>query len=452
VPDQLEARRPVAVDLFAGAGGLSLGLEQAGFDVLAAVEYDPVHAAVHEFNFPRTKTVCADAGLLSADDLRAAVAEGWRMHGHAEPFAGPVDLIAGGPPCQGFSTIGKRLIDDERNRLVFHFFRLVTELRPRYFLMENVPGMMQGGHAGILSRLVDSFQEAGYRLVQPQQVLQAGEYGVPQGRKRLFVLGALDGETLPTYPPPLFRPRKLRTRAPADLPMGPSVWDAIGDLPDLDEFDALAESDSVRLPAATLRKMRAQASAYAQALNGAVLDPADLSHPRVWDERELTSSMQTAHTPLSVERFGDTEPGTTEPISRFYRLPPDGLCNTLRAGTGSERGAYTSPRPIHPVLNRVISVREAARLHSFPDWFRLHQTKWHGFRQVGNAVPPLLGRAVGSQIVAALQVAPPKPAVPMPLGSPSLVALTMSEAARHFGAEPAQMPKKRGRPRQGAGV
>src|SRR5439155_12575738 len=101
--------------------------------------------------------------------------------------------------------------------------------------------------------------------------------------------------------------------------------------------------------------------------------------------RLLTSSMRTIHTRLSVERFQATAPGTTEPVSRFYRPHPSGVCNTLRAGTGSERGAYTSPRPIHPKLPRVISVREAARIHGFPDWFRLHRSKWHGFRQIGNA-------------------------------------------------------------------
>src|SRR3954471_11326892 len=142
-----DLRRPLAVDLFAGAGGLSLGLEQAGFDVVASVEYDPVHAATHEFNFPLTEVLCRRLEGLAPDELVAAAERGRYRHGHAGRWNGRIDLIAGGPPCQGFSLIGKRLMNDPRNQLVFHFFRLVTALRPRYFLMENVPGMNVGGHS-----------------------------------------------------------------------------------------------------------------------------------------------------------------------------------------------------------------------------------------------------------------------------------------------------------------
>jgi DNA (cytosine-5)-methyltransferase 1 len=108
------------------------------------------------------------------------------------------------------------------------------------------------------------------------------------------------------------------------------------------------------------------------------------------------------------------------------------LCNTLRAGTDSARGAFTSPRPIHPSLPRVITVREAARLHSYPDWFRFHATKWHGFRQIGNSVPPLLGRAVATQIAAALGVTPNKPTAELQLGDPQLLTFDMGGAARYF--------------------
>jgi DNA (cytosine-5)-methyltransferase 1 len=172
-------------------------------------------------------------------------------------------------------------------------------------------------------------------------------------------------------------------------------------------------------------------------------DQRDLSHPRRWDPRLLTSSAQTAHTDLSIRRFAATNPGDTEPVSRFYRLHPKGLCNTLRAGTGSERGAYTSPRPIHPKLPRVISVREAARLHSLPDWFQLHTTKWHGFRQIGNAVAPLLGRAVGESIIEALSLAPSKPQSKLDLGDERLLNLTMSQAAAYYEVGPDQIPAKR---------
>jgi len=123
-----------------------------------------------------------------------------------------------------------------------------------------------------------------------------------------------------------------------------------------------------------------------------------------------------------------------EPVSRFLKLPPHGLCNTLRAGTDSARGAFTSPRPIHYRFPRVITVREAARLHSYPDWFRFHATKWHGFREIGNSVPPLLGRAVAGEILKALGRSVEKPEQPLLLGQGNerLLNFDMREAAAYF--------------------
>lgn len=445
---RVATRRPTAVDLFSGAGGLSLGLEQAGFDVVASVEYDPVHAAVHEFNFPQTEVLCRDLATLDAEELNEAAVRGRIRHRHPHRWDGEIDLIAGGPPCQGFSLIGKRLIDDPRNRLVFHFFRLVTELRPRYFVMENVPGMKVGGHSSILERLIAEFEAEGYSVVRPVETLNAADFGVPQDRTRVFVLGAREDQGLPSYPAPTVLPVGRRARIPEggeQLEPGPTVWEAIGDLPDLDTFPELWKTDEVELTSEQLTESEQRARSYARRLRGMENDPLDLAHPRDWPRRLLTSSMRTRHTPLSIERFSATRPGDVEPISRFLRLQPDGLCNTLRAGTGSERGAYTSPRPIHPFLPRVLSVREAARIHSFPDWFRLHRTKWHGFRQIGNAVAPLVARAVGSVIAEALRVNPPTPAVSVPLGDPLLLELRMTDAAAHFEVDLSAIPPQRTR-------
>ncbi len=440
------ARRPLAVDLFCGAGGLSLGLEQAGFDVAAAVEYDPVHAAVHEFNFPKTSTLCADISRLSPDRLLQAVEAGAAEHGQS---SAAVDVITGGPPCQGFSLIGRRLIDDPRNQLVFHFLRLVAAIQPRYFVMENVPGMTKGGHAGVLGHLVREFQAAGYQVVLPHLILNAADYGVPQERYRLFLLGAREGEPLPSYPTASVVPVPKRssnafTRKEGEN-LGPSVSDALQDLPNLNRFPTLLDSDCVRLSEASRASMDRAASSYARRLRGLANDANDFSYAREWDPSILSGSMRTVHTAESTRRFRSTPIGRTEPISRFYRLDPDGLCNTLRAGSGSERGAFTSPRPLHPSLPRVLSVREAARLHSFPDWFRFHETKWHGFRQIGNAVAPLVGRAVGAQVIEALGSVPGRPRETITLGSETLLGLTMSEAAERFGAAPDAIPATRRR-------
>jgi len=396
------ARRPIGIDLFAGAGGLSLGFERAGFDVAAAVEIDPIHCAVHEFNFPKTATICKSVIDLDSAEIRRRAGIGDR----------DVDVVFGGAPCQGFSMIGKRALDDPRNGLVHHFVRLVLELRPKYFVFENVKGLTVGPHKKFLEEIMEAFQADGtYRVVTDYRVLNAADYGVPQDRRRLFLLGARKGLALPTYP---------ETRKPV------TVAEAIGDLPEAEDFPELMERDWTPAKYKT-------SSAYAKKLRGIVNDPCDFSYPREFDRHILTSSLRTYHTPLSQSRFAATPCGETEPVSRFHKLDPDGVCNTLRAGTNSDRGAFTSPRPIHPYTPRCITVREAARLHSYPDWFRFHVTKWHGFRQIGNSVPPLLAQAVAERLIAALRIEPTVPDDTLQLGDPALLSFTMADAARYFG-------------------
>ena len=134
-----------------------------------------------------------------------------------------------------------------------------------------------------------------------------------------------------------------------------------------------------------------------------------------------------------MERFSKTANGELEKISHFLKLDPDGICNTLRAGTPSNRGAFTAPRPIHPYAPRCITVREAARLHSYPDWFRFHSTKWHGFRQIGNSVPPLLARAVALKIMQTLETQISKPEEFIPLTENGGLYLKMVKAAKRYG-------------------
>lgn len=395
--------RPVGIDLFAGAGGLSLGFEQAGFDIAAAVEIDPVHCATHEYNFPNCTTICASVVDVTGDEIRKRAKLGKR----------DIDVVFGGAPCQGFSLIGKRALDDPRNQLVFHYVRLVQELQPKYCVFENVKGLTLGAHSKFLQELIDSLHDAGYDVLLPYKVLNAADFGVPQDRRRLFLIGTRRGQQLPQYPAP-------RERV--------TVREAISDLPDADAFEKLSRCDSVAVKWKTK-------SHYARKLRGLEDDPGDYSYTRNFDPNLLTSSMRTEHTELSKNRFAATACGDTEPVSRFRKLDPDGLCNTLRAGTDSARGAFTSPRPIHPSLPRVITVREAARLHSYPDWFRLHVTKWHGFRQIGNSVPPLLARAVGAEIMRAMGKIPSKPPGVIARQEEQLLELDMSAAARRFGVK-----------------
>lgn len=418
------AGRPLVVDLFAGAGGLSLGFEQAGYDVVAAVELDPIHSAVHEFNFPYSTTFCRNATTVTGDEIRSYSALGSRE----------LHAVVGGAPCQGFSLIGKRALDDPRNALLCEFARIVLELQPRYFVLENVAGLTVGDHRKLLDEVIEVFEQGGYKVLTPYKVLQAAEFGTPQSRRRLFLLGARHDVPLPSYPDPTHVARKVRGDPPVAsiLPRSPSVWEAIGDLPEADAYPELLEGDSV------LAKFD-EPSVYAAALRGLVRSPLDLSRSRPFDEKLLTSSARTVHTTRSIERFAATPPGRTEAVSRFLRLHPDGVSNTLRAGTASDRGAHTSPRPIHPTAPRVITVREAARLHGYPDWFRFHITKWHGFRQIGNSVPPPLAKAVAIRLLRADGVKPQLGPEVEP-GDVGLLGLTASEAERHFGIHERVIP------------
>jgi DNA (cytosine-5)-methyltransferase 1 len=415
-----QKERPIAVDLFAGAGGMTLGFEQAGFDVLASIEIDPIHCATHEFNFPFWTILCKSVVDITAAEIRSRSWIGDRE----------IDVVFGGPPCQGFSLIGKRVFDDPRNSLVNHFIRLVLQLEPKYFVLENVKGMTLGKHREFISVILNEFEKNGYKVRKDYKVLNAAEYGVPQNRERLFLLGCRQDLELPNYPEPMTRLAKSKKAGLNNqLPLSPTVWDAIGDLPEVEDYIELFEKDSV---IANFGKP----SDYGRQLRGLCSSDNDYSYARKYDSRMLTSSLRTKHTLESIKRFEFTPAGKTEPVSRFYKLAPEGICNTLRAGTASNRGAFTSARPIHPFTPRCITVREAARLHSYPDWLRFHVTKWHGFRQIGNSVPPLLAKAVASEIIKVLGVYPSKSGIIQELGNENLLMFDMSQAAKYYGVDP----------------
>ncbi|MEA5578049.1 DNA cytosine methyltransferase [Anabaena sp. UHCC 0451] len=410
-------KRPIAVDLFAGAGGMTLGFEQAGFDVLGAVELDPIHCAVHKFNFPFWKVLCK-----SVEDIT-----GLEIRNSSEIDNQEIDVVFGGPPCQGFSLIGKRSFDDPRNSLVFHFIRLVLELQPKFFVMENVKGMTVGKHKEFIAEIIEKFENNGYKINHNYQVLNAANYGVPQNRERLFLLGCRQDLELPNYPAKITHPTKSKTSA--KLPATPTVLEALQDLPTIENYPELYHQDWV---VADFGKP----SNYGMQMRNLCVEKTNYSYSRKFDNNILTSSLRTKHNPESIERFASTPHGKNEPISRFYKLDPEGLCNTLRAGTANNKGAFTSPRPIHPFIPRCITVREAARLHSYPDWFRFHPTKWHGFRQIGNSVPPLLAQAVAAEIIKVLNVETAQPKGVKISDELSLLTLDMSEAAKYFGVNP----------------
>ena len=415
--------RPIAVDLFAGAGGMTLGFEQAGFDVLAAVELDPIHASVHEYNFPFWTTICRSVTQTSAREIRNLSAIGDR----------DIDVVFGGPPCQGFSLMGKRDLSDDRNSLVFNFLRLVIELQPKFFVMENVRGITLGKQKKILQQIIAEFQQYDYQVVQKPQVLNAANFGVPQNRQRLFLIGSRQGLKLPDYPQPQTSPlldlkRTTNGMVKDNLPHTPTVAEAIGDIPEANLFPELEFRDWVIAE-------HLKPSWYAQQLRNPAVVEHNYAYGRKYNPKLLTCSRRTKHTAQTIARFAQTIPGKSDRISHFHRLDSKGLCTTLRAGTASNRGAFTSPRPIHPVTPRCITVREAARLHSYPDWFMFHATKWHGFRQIGNSVPPLLAQAVAREIIRALDMVPIKPRRQYTLAQTELLQFKMSQAEQYHSLE-----------------
>ena len=352
--------RPLAIDFFCGAGGLSLGFHRAGFNVAAAFDIDPIHVSTYARNFPKSKAVEANVSKLTGTSVRTFA----KLAPEEE-----IDVVYGGPPCQGFSLIGKRDINDPRNLLLKEFARLIAELNPRYFVIENVAGLMVGKPRKVLAQVLSALRNVGYRWVTPIRILNASDFGVPQIRRRVIILGYRKGAPKPAYP--RISSRKVTVR------------DAISDLYALGRCKSLLSSDE-------FAGKLGEPSAYALKLRGSA------------PSSGLTGCRVCGHDASVVKRFRNTAPGAAEPVSRFVRLHPSRPAPTLRAGTARDKGSYTAPRPIHPTQDRCITVREAARLHSFPDSFQFHPTQWHGFRQVGNSVPPRLAEAVGRSLFRSL--------------------------------------------------
>lgn len=411
---------------------MSLGFEAAGFDVLLAVDNNPIHVATHEWNFPQTHSHCADIKDLSAEEILAIAKTRWTERYPDDPWTGDIDCLFGGPSCQGFSEIGRRNPTDERNDLLRCFADLVADIRPKYFVMENVPGLLAPVNKTLLNDTLKILTDAGYSLVSDGPfVLNAGDFGVPQARRRVFVVGS--------------RSDVVAAVQPVGASTKVTVVEALDDLGLLQRYKSLRVVDSIQLSPSTLAELEGKASPYVKSLRSGPDEfrgSYGLSYDRLWDRTVMTSSGRTIHRDDVIKRFRHTKQGAEESVSRLPKLKFDGLATTLRAGTSRDHGSFTSARPIHYRYPRVITVREAARLHSFPDWFQFHITKWHAFQQIGNSVPPFLAEAVARSIILALGCSPKKVhEVPAP-SNKDLLSFSLEEAARHYGIDPKMLPKE----------
>lgn len=364
------------VDLFCGCGGLSLGAHLAGMRSAYAADIDNNLRSAFRRNFGSGVAERLDLASVRATTLNHRVGE--------------TDLsgVIGGPPCQGFSVMGRGADDDPRNTLVVRFVELAVSLKPAFFLLENVPGLMAERHRRTREAALNAIT-APYEFIGPIK-LNAADFGAATKRQRVLIIG--------------FDPNKMERIAENDLTDTTSnfphttVRDAIDDL-------RLGHSEPKFVGGFSWSKLGKLDSCgdYARKMRSAPPIGMLPRFAREMYERGYTTGFDlTQHTPTTTERFAATEQGTQEAISRYYRLDWMKSAPTLRAGTGSDRGSYQAARPIHPEEPRVITVREAARIQGFPDWFLFHPTKWHSHRMIGNSVSPVFSEAIFKVIRAKL--------------------------------------------------
>ena len=322
-----------SVSFFSGGGGLDLGLSLAGFDIRYASDEEEFYCRTVEANFPNC--------FVDVQDIRDTTAESiYKVIGET-----PVELLAGGSPCQSFSILGKReSFNDVRGQLVFEFIRLIEELAPNVFIFENVPGILTLNKGNDWALLRSSFESTGYKLYE--KVLNAADFGIPQIRKRLFVVGFRESVKF-EFPMPTHRnPTQSLSLLEYCLPEWLPAKLALENVSNLSNHDIRPHGDRVR------------------------------------------------------NRYRLLPPGSRDSVDHTNRIHPDKPAGTVLVGSKAGGG-----RPhIHPYLPRHITAREAARLQSFPDWYVFQGTQTAQYRQVGNAVPPLLAYWVGEAIRQALNL------------------------------------------------
>jgi DNA (cytosine-5)-methyltransferase 1 len=372
--------KPTIVDVFSGVGGLSLGASRAGFELASAVELDARAMATHQANFPQAHHVEQDVATLRGRDLLSA----------AGLQQGELVGLIGGPPCQGFSVIGQRDRLDPRNDMFAQFMRLVAEIRPAFFMVENVPGIQNKQYRRLLKSALNLVPKR-YCMLDPFTV-SANEFGAPTVRKRVIFFG---------YDPHRVEDLKVvdfEAAKPADVDCM-NVRAALHGMP-LDVSENSIDEDK------SWRCVRVEREGwFYDRISGHIPDGVGsaIAIDRYTKNWEVQGNFGTRHSPEIARRYDALDHGEVDPITKSMRLDPVGLCPTLRAGTGPERGSFQAVRPIHYLRPRVITPREAARLQGFPDWFVLDRTKWHSFRQLGNSVSPVVAESLLSVVAPAVR-------------------------------------------------
>lgn len=334
------------LDLFCGCGGLSLGFENAGYNVLVGIDMWKDALITYQLNHKNSQTICADLSTLLPSSVELKIG------------GDKVDVIIGGPPCQGFSIAGKRIVDDERNKLYKSFVRMVSHFKPKAFVLENVPNILSMGNGTIKDAIIADFEDLGYTVVT--KVLMASDYGVPQNRKRAIFVGTLNGEEF-QYPQP-------------STPEPVNVKDAISDLP----CESVAEGDKYpSQPLSDYQKLMRKGSKgvfnHDITIHTEKTQEIIAMVPDGGNYKDLPLELQqTRKVHIAWTRLNSKRPSITIDTGHFHHF--------------------------HYEYNRVPTVRESARIQSFPDTFHFVGVKTSQLKQVGNAVPPLMAMAIANQL------------------------------------------------------
>ena len=361
------------INLFSGAGGFSLGAKRAGFDIAGSVEKDPQAISVYKKNFPNSQLWEKDISTISATDILQ----------NFDLKVREVDGIIGGPPCQGFSHLGNNDSEDPRNQLFIRFFEIVNDAVPKFFLAENVPGILSPKNSQFIEQALSKVKDK-YELLEPMKLV-ATEFGAPTKRARVFFFGYLKDQ-INSVKSTEFIPENTNAVY---------VEDALKGLPKKINPLWLREKDGWR----KIKKEEIEGD-FGLKLHGQIPDGVGdkKAITRLKEKSQVSGCLGTRHSDRVLDRYSKIKPGEIDHVSKSRRLNSNGFCPTLTAGTGSDKGSYQAVRPLHPTENRVITPREAARLQGFPDWFQFHPTKWHSFRQIGNSVSPILAEHILSVI------------------------------------------------------
>ena len=383
-PARLRGRAGLtAVDLFSGAGGITLGLLNSGFNVVYCADIDAACEATHRRNFPEIPFARTDIETIKGADILR----------HAGLRRGELDLLIGGPPCQGFSILGQRQIWDPRNGLFHEFLRIAKDLKPKCLVIENVTGLATLDGGTVLREIGRAFSDAGYTIECAE--LLAAQYGVPQMRWRMFFIGwRLDQGKRGGFPVPTHGKTGVGDLVPnrpitlAESAGFVTIREAIGDLP------------AIRAGELGTGYRRSPRGDYQAAMREDALQTLSnhyaprLSEQNITRLRALRPGQDWRDLPPHLLPASMRRALRKDHTRRYRRMKWQGIARTIITRFRDPKsGEYT-----HPNQHRTISIREAARIQSFPDWFVFEGTYSQQYDQVGNAVPPLLAKAVGAKL------------------------------------------------------